>query len=282
MLDVNPMLSPDQKLMYAISTAERYGTLKTLPELESIANASNNFRDIKRQVTNGVQLKQEPLFTNEIPKLNYVSDSAQTLLENFNNNKTSKNVLIFDSTALSKNPKLSSELDKITTVTSMENINNVVPNLVSGSTMSPTFRLVINDATDAKTLSGLKGLIERSNETQYPTKLIIEDRFGKLDPAILSRGEVVTGKDIIGTTPKKKAPSNVSQMLTPEDTFKALKQDVPRSEMSITEGKIFDMTQAERNAYEQTLKTELSKAKYDMDKKLIQNALNLIEKYRYK
>jgi hypothetical protein len=52
--------------------------------------------------------------------------------------------------------------------------------------------------------------------------------------------------------------------------------------MSITEGKIFDMTQAERNAYEQTLKTELSKAKYDMDKKLIQNALNLIEKYRYK
>jgi|688.fasta_scaffold95720_2 hypothetical protein len=82
--------------------------------------------------------------------------------------------------------------------------------------------------------------------------------------------------------PKKKAPSNVSRMLTPEDTFKALKQDVPRSEMSITEGKIFDMTQAERNAYEQTLKTELSKAKYDMDKKLIQNALNLIEKYRYK
>ena len=61
--------------------------------------------------------------------------------------------------------------------------------------------------------------------------------------------------------PSKKGPDNVSKMMTPEDTFKALKQDVPRSEMSITEGKIFDMTQAERDAYEIKLHNEMKNAK---------------------
>jgi hypothetical protein len=65
-----------------------------------------------------------------------------------------------------------------------------------------------------------------------------------------------------------------------EDTFKRLKATVPRSEMSATEGKIFDMTQAERNAYEKKLQSELSTVKYPGDKKLIENALALIKQYR--
>lgn len=81
----------------------------------------------------------------------------------------------------------------------------------------------------------------------------------------------------------KKAPPNVSKMMTPEDTFKALKQDVPRSEMGLTEGKIFDMTQAERNAYRKTLTAQLNTPKlYPMDKQLIENALKLIDKYDFK
>jgi hypothetical protein len=65
-----------------------------------------------------------------------------------------------------------------------------------------------------------------------------------------------------------------------EDTFKRLKADKPRSEMSATEGKIYDMSQAERNAYEKKLQLELSTVKYPGDKKLIENALALIKKYR--
>jgi hypothetical protein len=81
---------------------------------------------------------------------------------------------------------------------------------------------------------------------------------------------------------KKRAPKNVSKMMTPEDTFKALKQDVPRSEMSPTEGKIFDMTQAQRDAFEKSLRDQLPSIKYEGDVKLVKNALELLEKYRFK
>lgn len=81
----------------------------------------------------------------------------------------------------------------------------------------------------------------------------------------------------------KSAPSNVSKMMTPEDTFKALQQDVPRSEMGATEGKIFDMKQAERDVYEKKLKAQLmTPGLYPMDKQLLENALKLIDKYRFK
>jgi hypothetical protein len=86
----------------------------------------------------------------------------------------------------------------------------------------------------------------------------------------------------LAKTPADKAAQTRAERKenTSADTFKRLKADKPRSEMSATEGKIFDMTQVERNLYEKKLQAELLKVKYPGDKKLIEDALALIKKYR--
>ena len=295
-LQMSAELTPAQKQAYGLSTAERFNVQNLTPE--QIAEKSlqgKNFRDIKRSVTEGTKLQQEPLFEHQVMNIGLPEGVAKKIDTIVNNREGQRNIIIIDKAVFSKDPSLATSLNKLEGIGPIG--ENLTKDLITSKTTSPIHRIQILDKGDADKLSGLKGLIERSNETQYPTNIIVENRAGlKLDPALESRAVRITLDDLkqpvtkeqqlvekFKNVPGYKPPSNVSKMMTPEDTFKALKQDVPRSDMGLTEGKIFDMTQAERNSYKKTLTAQLNSPKlYPMDKQLIENALKLIDKYDFK
>jgi len=281
-LNLDPKLTLQQKQAYGLSIAEKYGTNKTPEEIQKIAKDSANFRDIKRQVTEGIQLKQESPFSNPYSLDNVnLPDPVKTTIDNTLNNRSSKNLVIFDKSVYDINPNFSNELDKLMPTTSMEQLHHVTRNLTSGNIMSPSFRLKIQDTGDANNISSLKGLMERSNESRHPTNLVIEDKFGKLDPAIYSRANIITAEDLGLVVPKAaksktpKAPKNVSQMLTDDQarTFNGIKS-AGESEF---EQKIASIPQVHRDVIEQGLR-KLN----NPNDPLIKHHLDILEKYRIK
>jgi hypothetical protein len=141
-----------------------------------------------------------------------------------------------------------------------------------------------NRITKALNNDEMEVLMKRYHAVNKAVNTIQNEQVRASSLATWEKNQAIIAERNANKSSKKKAPSNVSQMLSPEQelTYKSLKADKPRSEMTKTEGKIFDMTQAERDIYEGKMKEELSKAKYPMDKQLINTALKLIEKYRIK
>jgi hypothetical protein len=129
-------------------------------------------------------------------------DRLTTLMDDFEMNRTPKNVLILDKSAFKADPKLGEKMDILAKPLPEDSAANLIPTkLAKGNTASQTFRMVIRNEADAARLASYKGVMERSNNTEFPTKLIIDDRLGLLDPAIYSRGELVDNTYWTGTKP---------------------------------------------------------------------------------
>ena len=190
-LDVNPRLTPEAKSTYALNVARDFDVNMTPAQIESIAQhpTMQSFRDIKREISKGYSKKESPMFPRDTGELaSDIPSTGLAQLDDFVNNKSSKNVLIVDKQAFANDPKISEKLNKLTHITDLDS-NNLTNMLASPTSMSDTVRVVIRDKTDAAKLSRLKGLIERNNESRYPTNIIVEDLHGKLDDAIISRGD---------------------------------------------------------------------------------------------
>ena len=192
-LDVNPRLTPEAKSTYALNVAKEYNVNLSPVEIESIAQnpSMQSFRDIKREISRGYSKKESPMFPRDTSELaSDIPSTGLAQLDDFVNNKSSKNILIVDKQAFANDPRISEKLNKLTHVTDLDS-NSLTNMLASPTTMSDTVRVVIRDKTDAAKLSRLKGLIERNNESRYPTNIIVEDLHGKLDDAIISRGDAL-------------------------------------------------------------------------------------------
>ena len=190
-LDVNPRLTPEAKSTYALNVARDFDVNMSPAQIESIAQhpSMQSFRDIKREISKGYSKKESPMFPRDTGGLaGDVPSTGLKQLDDFVNNKSSKNVLIVDKQAFANDPKISEKLNKLTHITDLDS-NSLTNMLASPTSMSDTVRVVVRDKTDAAKLSRLKGLIERNNESRYPTNIIVEDLHGKLDDAIISRGD---------------------------------------------------------------------------------------------
>jgi hypothetical protein len=193
-VNVDHPLTPAERQTFALNIAKKFNVDKTPAEIQAIADnpALKSFRDIKNAVSEGYSLKRPPSFGNAPLKGRVdLPDQLTTLIDNFNDNATSKNVLIFDKSAFKADPKLSEKLNKAHPITSMTDADIIPEMMIKGSATSPTYRVVIRTKEDARQLSSWKGTLERSNEYELPTRLIIEDQYGLLDPAIHSRAEMV-------------------------------------------------------------------------------------------
>jgi hypothetical protein len=228
-LQMSAELTPAQKQAYGLSTAERFNVQNLTPE--QIAEKSlqgKNFRDIKRSVTEGTKLQQEPLFEHQVMNIGLPEGVAKKIDNIVNNREGQRNIIIIDKAVFAKDPSLATSLNKLEGIGPIG--ENLTKDLITSKTTSPIHRIQILDKGDADKLSGLKGLIERSNETQYPTNIIVENRAGlKLDPALESRAVRITLDDLqvpvtkeqqlvekFKNVPGYKPPSNVSQMMIGE------------------------------------------------------------------
>lgn len=240
-IKVDPKLSADERSAFALNVARQFNVNKTPAEIEAIAQnpALQSFRDIKREVSKGYTVKEEPMMSapSVVGKID-VPEPVSTLIDDFRNNLTPKNVLIVEKSAFKTDPDLSTKLDKVAAPLPMDKAVDVIPQaLARSNAASPTYRVVIRNAEDAAQISVFKGLMERSNETAYPTKVIIDDRFGHLDDAIKSRAELINGDMMKKTSGQviddvvqrgqnlgvikqpKNPPSGVSQMMTDRKVF---------------------------------------------------------------
>jgi hypothetical protein len=225
-MDVN--LTPDQKAVFGLGRAvrgEMYG--KPASDVIAAAQQGKSFRDIKRGVPEltGQQdmsaIKREPMFGSEHEPIDS-TPRVQQILDDLENNRSPKNVVIIDKSVYQVDPEFSTKLN----VYGEPRDSNIASMLANPTTASPLVRIVVSDSESAGKVSALKGLIERNNETQNPTNIIIEDRHGALDPAIRSRATVITAADVkkpagpapvAPTTPKKGGNPNVLSMMTEAD-----------------------------------------------------------------
>ena len=105
-------------------------------------------------------------------------------------NNLSNNLIIFDKPAAEVTKALDKWVPKTTDLRTIESA------LYKNTTNSPVFRYEVRTEADAKNLAALKNAISDSNESQYPTKLIVENSYGKLDPALYSRARTFAGRDL--------------------------------------------------------------------------------------
>ena len=197
-INMNVVLTPEQRSTYALKVAKDYNVNKTPAEIEAIAQNPNNmsYRKIKDEVSAGYSNKETPWMTEHGDASDALAgklpNNVLKELDDWNNN-LSNNLVIF------KNPSsnISKALDSWVPQTS--DINVIESALYKNTTASPVFRFVVRSEKDAKDISKLKNAISDSNETKFPTKLIVEDYTGNLDPAIISRGKTYTDKDLANT-----------------------------------------------------------------------------------
>ena len=313
-LQMSAELTPAQKQAYGLSVAERWDVKNLTPE--QIAEKSlqgKNFRDIKRSVLEGTKVQETPLFEHEVKSIG-LPESVATKIDNIvNNREGQRNLIIIDKAVLKKDPTLSATLNKLEGIGPIG--ENLTKDLVTSKTTSPIHRVQVLDKGDADKLSGLKGLIERSNESRYPTNIIVENHSGlKLDPALESRAVHITLDDLKApatkeqqlaeswkNTPGYKAPKNVSQMIVPNEPPKTtgstglgIEVKLPEkqtfdpnnpnqsfealTEMSPTEKRFRQLSQAELKVKKQILEMEMAKTKYADDIELYKNAIEIINR----
>lgn len=196
-INMDTKLTPDQKKVFGLYRAvkgEMFGA--PVKDIEAVTNTSQSFRDIKRgvpektgQIDTSSQ-KQSPMFGVQRDAIE-APPKVQKLFDDLESNALPKNMIVVDSSVYSVDPNFGTKLNSIALPTE----GSIAKMLAEPTTASPTVRIVVTDESSAKQLSSLKGLIERNNETSYPTNIIVEDRHGKLDPAIRSRAITLTGKD---------------------------------------------------------------------------------------
>ena len=208
-VNVDQPLTPAERQTFALNIAKKFNVDKTPAEIQAIADnpALKSFRDIKNAVSEGYSLKRPPQFGSPPVKGRVdLPEQLTTLIDDFNNNATSKNVLIFDKSAFKADPKLSEKLNNVSPITAMTDSDIIPEQMIKGSAMSPTYRVVIRTKEDARQLASWKGTLERSNEYELPTRLIIEDPDGLIkDPAIYSRGEMIDSSYFAKPAVNKKA-----------------------------------------------------------------------------
>lgn len=211
-IDMNTVLTPAQKEAHALSLAQRYNIDKTPDQIREIANKSETFRDLYNNVTEGKMVKKEPVFAFDMSSAETlpVKPEIKTMLQDFVDNKTSRNVIIVDKSVYDAHPEFSTDLNKVMPPSTLD---NAVNSIVNPSSASPTFRVIIESKSDATKLSALKGQIERNNKSDYPTKLIIEDKLGLTDEALHSRAMSLTKDDLHGVGAK--VPAGVKEPAQP-------------------------------------------------------------------
>jgi hypothetical protein len=223
-INVNPKLTPEERSAYALNVAKDYNVNKTPAEIEKIAQRQDltSFRDINHAVAEGytkkIPLSDESSFF-PLPDANdmrgKIPDPLVDLINKFVRNETNKNVLIIDKSVYDKMPEFGKLLNSVEQPISTEASKLLPTTLRTSNVASPTWRLPILDATDAEKLSRLKGVIERSNSTTTPHKLIVEDKKGNLDEAIRSRGITITADDLMPSgspSPKGGEPASKQGM----------------------------------------------------------------------
>ena len=313
-LQMSAELTPAQKQAYGLSVAERWDVKNMTPEqIVERSLQGNNFRDIKRSVLENTKVQKTPLFEHQVMDIGLPEGIAKKIDNIVNNREGQRNIIIIDKAVFAKDPSLETTLNKLEGVGPIG--ENLTKDLVTSKTTSPIHRVQILDETDANKLSGLKGLIERSNESQYPTNIIVENRAGlKLDPALESRAVRITLDDLkqpvtkeqqlvekFKNVPGYKAPKDVLEMRVGQEPPKTtgstgLGQEVklpekkafdpndPKqsfemlTEMSPTEKRYREMSKSELKVKKQLLEQDLAKAKYQGDKDLLNNALEIVNR----
>jgi len=227
-LQMSADLTLAQKRAYGLSVAERWDVKDPAHDIITKSTEGKNFRDIKRSVLENTKVQKTPLFEHEVMNIGLPEGIAKKIDNIVNNREGQRNIIIIDRTVLSKDPSIATALNKLEGIGPIG--ENLTKDLVTSKTTSPIHRIQILDKSDADKLSGLKGLIERSNESQYPTNIIVENRAGlKLDPALESRAVRITLDDLkqpvtkeqqlaekFKNVPGYKAPKNVLEMKTGE------------------------------------------------------------------
>jgi hypothetical protein len=207
-INMDVKLTPEQKSVYALKVAKEYNVDKTPAEIEAIAQNSNNnsYRKIKDEVSAGYSNKDMPLMSEHGDASDAMAGKLPPKvlkeLDDWNNN-LSNNLVIFDKPT----PDVSKSLDRWVPQTS--DINVIENALYKNTTASPTYRFVVRTEKDAKDIAKLKNAISDSNETKFPTKIIIEDYTGKLEPALYSRAKKYTAKEL---TPENASPTGMSAL----------------------------------------------------------------------
>ena len=197
-ISMSPKITPAQRETYALSLGRQYDLKSygiTPEEVVKRAGNASSFREIRNNVLEGVKIKETPMFSQfEVPSDIGLSSKFVTKLEDFQNNNTPQNIMIIDKSAFAKDPDLSGKLNTMFPLMQID--AGLTKALNSSSTMSPVHRVIISDAADAAAIASKKGLMERSNFTKTPTKLIIEDRYGNLDPAVKNRAIKIGSTDL--------------------------------------------------------------------------------------
>jgi hypothetical protein len=216
-VQMNVTMTPEQKAVFGLGRAvrgEMFG--KPASEVVAAAHKGTSFRDIKRGVpeltgqTDMSAVKREPMFGTEHAPIDS-TPRVQQVLDDLENNRSPKNVVIIDKSVYAVDPEFGAKLN----VYAQPRDINIAGMLANPTTASPLVRIAVTDSESASKISALKGLIERNNETNNPTNIIIEDKFGKLDPAIHSRATVITAKDI----QKPAGPAPVAPKKSGGDSF---------------------------------------------------------------
>lgn len=195
-INVEHNLTDHQRETYALAVAQRYNIDKTPEQIIKNAHGLNNygepktFGDIWADVTEG-KWKTTSLFEEDL-KLVGVDEAAIKKFDNFANNKSSKNTLIFDRSTYLADKDIQKKISggsnwlSPTDPRIEQSIKDGVPT---------TWQVVIESDADAKAYSKLKSSIFQNNFLPTPTKLIVLDKNGKIENAMLRRADVITADD---------------------------------------------------------------------------------------
>jgi hypothetical protein len=255
-VSLNIKLNPEERSAFALNIAEKFNVNKSPAEIEKIAQDPKltNFADIKKEVSKGYTLKETPdkTFVRAPDAANRMPDTPKTITDDLDalaNNELPRNAVIFDKSAVQKDPDLLDKLRRYTgpaidtDVPSLRNLSNRMIGTNTVSHESP--KLVVVSENNIDRVQYLKAELEISNDKTNPVNIIFYDpknllitpKPGESTTPMARRAHIIDESYWqSGPRSQAKALPDEGQMLreqwgTPQEFIKYMKSSLPENEM---------------------------------------------------